>query len=69
MTTSTAQKTARGTGMVTKCAGICAEGKKTLEQVRKVRSTGKKSAALSVILVPCSRWHCGIPMSHYGLWS
>lgn len=67
MTTSTAQKKAIETGMVTKCAGICAEGKESSEQVRKVRSTGKKSAALSAILVPCSRWHCGIPMGHYGL--
>lgn len=67
MTTSIAQKRDRETGMVTECARIFAEGKETLEQVRKLRSTGKKCAALSVILVPCSRWHCGIPMSHYGL--
>lgn len=42
MTTSTAQKRARETGMVTKCAGICSEGKETSEQVRKVRATRKK---------------------------
>lgn len=67
MTTSPAQKRARETGMVTKCVGICVEGKETLEQIRKVRSTRKVGAALSVILVPFSRWHCGIPMGHYGL--
>lgn len=63
VTTSTAQKRARGTGMETNYWDLC-RGKRGLGTSEKGETQWKSPAALSVVLVLRSRWHCGIPVAH-----